>query len=145
MSAHKEPTGTVTGSGLRPDGTSLIPWIRGKCLAWDATIPDTLAASHLPSTSSQSGAAARRATTIKVQKYDSLLNTYHFVPVAVETLGSLNKEGLDLIQEIGRRTALVTGNPRETSFLLQRIAVAIQRGNSVSIKGTLPLAADITV
>jgi hypothetical protein len=52
VSAHREPTGTVASSAMRPDGVGLIPWIISKCLAWDATIPDTLAASHLPLTSS---------------------------------------------------------------------------------------------
>ena len=140
VSAHREPTGTITGSAMRPDGASLIPWIRGKCLAWDATIPDTLAASHLSSTSSQVGAAAAHASASKIQKYGSLLNTYYFVPVAIETLGVWNVEGLELMREIGRRTSVITGDPRETHFLLQRLAVAVQRGNATSITGTLPTA-----
>ena len=140
VSAHREPTGTITGSGMRPDGASLIPWIRGKCLAWDATIPDTLAASHLSSTSSQVGAAAAHASASKLQKYGPLLNTYYFVPVAIETLGVWNVEGLELMREIDRRTSVITGDPRETHFLLQRLAVAVQRGNATSVTGTLPTA-----
>ena len=46
IAATKEPSGLLAGSSLRPDGATLIPWSRGKCLAWDATTPDTLCMSH---------------------------------------------------------------------------------------------------
>ena len=39
--AYKEPTGLVTQGGKRPDGATLIPWSKGKALAWDVTVPDT--------------------------------------------------------------------------------------------------------
>ena len=34
----------------RPDGTTLLPWARGKPVAWDVTVPDTYAESHIGST-----------------------------------------------------------------------------------------------
>src|SRR6218665_315038 len=37
----REPTGLFRDDGKRPDGTTLIPWERGKYLAWDATIIHT--------------------------------------------------------------------------------------------------------
>ena len=128
----------VMGTGLRPDGASLIPWARGKCMAWDATIPDTLAASHLQSTRHSTGAAAAHAASLKSAKYSALLSTYIFVPVAIETLGAWNPEGINLVQEIGRRASIITGDPREGSFIFQRISVAVQRGNATSFSGTLP-------
>jgi len=138
IAASKEPMGLIAGSSLRPDGASLIPWSKGKPLAWDATTADTLAASHLPSTSNCAGAASAHAALLKNQKYSDLTSTFHFVPVAVETLGPWNDEGLDFVRELGRRVSLVTGDPRETSFLLQRVSVAVQLGNAVSVAGTLP-------
>jgi len=54
----REPSGLVSGTALRPDGAKLIPWVRGKYLAWDATTPDTLAASHINSTGYVAGSAA---------------------------------------------------------------------------------------
>src|SRR6188508_1233248 len=53
VAAVREPTGLITGSALRPDGATLVPWSRGKCMAWDTTIVDTVAHSHLSSTRSQ--------------------------------------------------------------------------------------------
>jgi hypothetical protein len=82
----KEPTG-LTADGKRPDGATLIPWAKGKCLAWDATVPDTLAASHLHATCTTPGAAANSAAALKIIKYASIVPANLFVPVSVETLG----------------------------------------------------------
>jgi hypothetical protein len=139
IAAVKEPSGLLPGSGLRPDGATIIPWVRGKCLAWDATTPDTLAASHLATTRNCAGAAAAHAAALKEHKYSGLISTHFFVPVAVETLGPWNHEVLDFIRELGRRLTQVTEDPRETTFLLQRISVAVQTGNAASFEGSLPL------
>ena len=47
----KEPLGLLRDDGKRLDGVTLIPWARGRCLAWDVTVSDTFAATHLPLTS----------------------------------------------------------------------------------------------
>ena len=44
--------------GKRPDGMTLLPWARGKPMAWDVTVADTYAESHLASTTLAAGAAA---------------------------------------------------------------------------------------
>ena len=43
---HKGPTALITHGGKRPDGATLIPWSKGKPLAWNATVPNTFADSH---------------------------------------------------------------------------------------------------
>ena len=45
--AEKEPPGLLRSDNKRPDGVMLIPSKQGKCLAWDVTMPDTYAQSHL--------------------------------------------------------------------------------------------------
>jgi hypothetical protein len=137
--ANKEPQGLLVGSALRPDGVTLIPWSQGKCLTWDATTPDTLAQSHVPSTSVLAGAAASQASALKVQKYSALLASYHVIPIAIETLGPFNDEGTKFIHDLGKKIAAVTGDPRETLFLKQRLSLAVQRGNAISCRGTLPV------
>ena len=55
-----------------------------------------------------------------------------FVPIAIETAGTWNKQAMELIEEIGRQCTLETEDPKETIYLYQRIAIAIQRGNALS-------------
>jgi hypothetical protein len=121
IAVTKEPTGLIVGSALRPDGSTLIPWARGKCMVWDATISDTVAASHLASTSVQAGATASRAADLKHQKYAALAATHLIMPVSLETFGAWHTDSLDFIRELGRRASQATGDQREVTFLLQRI------------------------
>jgi len=132
----KEPAGLVRTDGRRPDGLTLIPWRAGRCLIWDATVTDTLAASYLPDTSQTAGAAAEKASDRKLDKYSQLSSTYFFVPLAFETLGPINNEGLTFLSDLGKKLGTVTGDPRETSFLFQRISMTIQRFNAVAFGGT---------
>ena len=86
--SSKKSVGFFRSDGKRPDGVSLIPWARGRCITWDVTSPDTLAPSHLAVTSTQSGAASEKAAVAKRRKYTSLMSTHVFVPLAFETLGA---------------------------------------------------------
>ena len=99
----------------------------------------TVAVSRLPSTSLLDGAEAQHIAGVKNSKYISLTNTHHFVALAVKTMGPWNTEGLNLIKELGRRITEATGDPHETAYLLQRISVAVQRGNAASVVGCLPV------
>ena len=42
-----EPSGLYHSDGKHQDGTSLVPWKRGKVLVWDATCEDTFAPSYI--------------------------------------------------------------------------------------------------
>ena len=61
-----------------------------------------------------------------------------FIPVAVETYGAWGQQGLKFIKEIGRKMRDVTGEKRSKFFLSQNISMAIQKGNSACIMGTVP-------
>ena len=116
---------------------TLIPWARGRCMAWDVTVPDTLAPSHVQATAASAGAAASSSEALKSAKYADLAATHTFIPLAFETLGSWGEHARHFVAELGRRTSAVTGDIRESAFLRQRISVAIQRGNALACAGTL--------
>jgi hypothetical protein len=137
IQASKEPLGLLRSDGKRPDGVTLIPWSRGKCLTWDVTVPDTFAASHITTTSLAAGSASEKAASLKTTKYADLLTTHLFVPIAIETSGCINQTGLEFITELGKKLTQVTGDKLELSYLFQRLSVAIQRGNELCFSGTL--------
>ena len=60
------------------------------------------------------------------------------VPIATETYGAWGPQGLKLVKEIGKKIRELTYEKRSTYFLIQRIQIAIQRGNAACILGTVP-------
>ncbi|KAJ4447416.1 hypothetical protein ANN_09423, partial [Periplaneta americana] len=133
-----EPPGISRADGKRPDSFTLIPWSRGKSLIWDSTCVDTLAPFHLPNTSRHAASAAELAVKKKVNKYVHLLDNYIFVPFAVETFGPWSHDAKVLVSQIGQILISITGDRRCTTYLRQRLSIAIQRGNAMSVLGTLP-------
>ena len=127
--AVREPSGLIPGLALRPDGATIVPWSQGRCLTWDVTCPDTLAPSSLAGTSNTAGAAAEHASTMKRRKYQQITASHSFVPVAMETLGPINEDGLLMLNSLGGRIISRTGDTRERMYLFQRLSVAVQQGN----------------
>ncbi|XP_043202745.1 uncharacterized protein LOC122370853 [Amphibalanus amphitrite] len=128
-----EPTGIDRGDGKRPDGLTLFPFTEGKSLVWDATCVNTYAASHLPATAAAAGAAARDAEERKMRKYSGLADRFQIQPVAIETSGVYGPATSRFISLLGGRLVSVTGDARESSWLRQRLALAVVRGNAASV------------
>ena len=63
---------------------------------------------------------------------------FQVVPVCVEAMGPWGFHGLKFIQEVRKRIAAESGEPRSTTFLMQSIGIAIQRGNAAFVAGTVP-------
>jgi hypothetical protein len=111
-------------------------WSRGKqaeVLRGDVTVIDTLATSYLASTSVTPGSAAEIAAARKEDKYINLITTHTFVPIALETMGPISAKSLAFLRELGRRLARTSDDPRESTYLFQRLSVAIQRFNAVCV------------
>jgi len=138
----KEPSGLVRDDGKRPDGSTLIPWHAGKAMAWDVTVVNTLAESYL-SISASPGGTAEHAAARKSVKYSSLPTSHIFQPLAFETLGPINSSGITFLSELGRRLSSITGDQRESTYLFQRVSLAVQRYNSVAFKGTFLLPTEL--
>ena len=73
----------------------------------------------MPDTQQTSGAVS------KTEKYQSILQTHLFTPIAIETAGVWNNQAREFIKELGKRITTVTGEVRETSYILQQISLAI--------------------
>ena len=131
-----EPVGVCREDAKRPDGMTLIPWEGRRALLWDFTCVDTLAPSHRSLANRGPGQVASVAEEQKRRKYASLIPMYNFSPVGIETLGAWGVAGT--------RTQVfdITGDPRARSFLVQRLALDIQRENVALVMATLPSTKD---
>ncbi|KAL1446732.1 hypothetical protein WDU94_005549 [Cyamophila willieti] len=62
----------------------------------------------------------------------------NFLDFAVETLGPWPDETINFIDRLGGLLYEASQEPRSRSFLVERISLSIQRGNSASVLGSLP-------
>ena len=116
---------------------SVYPWKQGKLLLWDFTCSDTLAKSYVSNSSKQPGYVAKEAEERKNKTYENLLETHHFTPIAVETMGTWGDAGKEFIKELGKKIKEQTGEKKAASYLFQSIGIAMQRGNALSVLGTI--------
>ena len=136
-----EPSGIYRSDGKRPDGMSIVPWKSGKLLVWDVTCADTFAPSYTSIASSKPGAVAAQAEERKCSKYSHLSLNHIFTPVSIETSGSLGPKTRHFLKELGCRLRQATGEIN-SSYLLQRLSIAVQRGNMASVMGSIGHSAD---
>ena len=66
--AAKEPANLILQNGKCPDSSTLITWSRGKPMAWDVTVPDSYAESHIGNTATEARAATNQATANKIAR-----------------------------------------------------------------------------
>jgi len=82
------------------------------------------------------GAAASSTENRKITKYADLEHSHIFIPVGIKTMGVWGLGATKLVSALGRRLAIDSGDPRSNFFLRERIDIAIQRGNALSVFGT---------
>ena len=127
-----EPSGIDRGDGKRPDGITVYPYSRGRCLIWDATCVNTFASSNLILAALAAGSFADAADVRKIAKYAELGRRLIFQPVAVETSGAMAKSTIQFFC-CCRRLAVRYQDQRESDCLFQRVSLAILRWNAYSI------------
>eukprot|EP00731_Ephydatia_muelleri_P006326 Em0003g574a len=97
----------------------------------------TYAPSYSTIAAQQAGAVGQQAEDKKAQKYKHLSSHHFFTPVAIETSGVYGPRTADFLKELGHRFRQVSGEASSFHYLAQRLSVAIQRGNSASVMGTM--------
>ena len=138
VAAIREPPGISRNDGKRPDGVTCFPYRNGRPLVWDFTCSCTLAPSHVQISASSPGKVAERREELKLEKYSDLTHDYEVIPICVETMGTFGPSAQKFFADVGRRIIARSGEKRAASFLRQSIGLAIQRGNALSILGTVP-------
>ena len=103
---------------------------------------DTLAPSNRLTASTGPGVLACSAERFKQRKYSSLTPTFIFAPVCIESLGAWGESAKKFVHQVGARVRENTGEVRATSFLIQRLAIDVQRGNAASVMATIPATKD---
>ena len=78
FNAVLEPVGLDRGDGKRPDGMTVFPFSRGKCLIWDCTCVDSFSSSALALTATEPGSATRSAVVRRNLKYEGLCEQTFF-------------------------------------------------------------------
>ena len=68
-------------------------------------------------------------------EYVHLEATYHFIPIAIETLGVVEEEGRNFFKDLGRRISDIIQEQQSHQYLLQRVTIEVKRGNATSILG----------
>jgi len=58
--------------------------------------------------------------------------------VAFETMGCPSTSTHDFLCDLGKRISKINGDIRSGDFLLQRLSIAIQRGNAAAVFGSMP-------
>ena len=81
----------------------------------------------------EAGAVAYQAEHKKCVKYAHLDHHHIFTPIAIETSGVYGSETLKFLKELGHRLKQASGECNAYSYLLQRLSVAVQRGNAASV------------
>jgi len=97
-----------------------------------------LAESYIKRAAREADAAAEVAASRKKVKYAELDSCYLFQLIAVQTLSVFNSSANSLLNEIGWKISINTGESRESSFLYQRISVLVQRFNAILLHDSLP-------
>ena len=101
-----EPAGLDRGDGRRPNGITVYPYSRGRCLIWDATCVNTFASSNLIRAALVAGSVADAAEVRKIARYAKLGRRFIFQQVVVETSGAMGKSTNKFCKHLGRQLAV---------------------------------------
>ena len=128
-----EPNGLCLSNGKRPDGQTLLPWSRGKCLVWDFTCVHRKCPTYSSLSRLEGATVAGAAETRKLRTYEELSNRFLVQPVALETNGAVGPLSMKFLKELGKRIVSTSGDKRAASYLRQRLGLCVQMGNAACV------------
>ena len=98
-----------------------------------------LAVSHRRLGDEPGASVAAHKETMKCGKYNEVVskNNLIFYPISCETLGGFGPKSRDFIRQLSDRAVKKTGEKWCAISLRQRLGIAIQVGNAVSIQQSL--------
>jgi len=135
--ATREPHSLCGRYDKRPDGATQIPW---KSIGLGRLLLQHIRTVICASQQQEGWFSSNMETELmKLLKYQDISTGVDFIPVAIESSGVWVQHAMELVSEFGRRLSEVSHEPRSTSFLRQRLAVAFKRGNASCIIGTLQI------
>ena len=133
FNAVLDPVGLDCRDGKRPDGMTVFPFSRGKCLILDFTCADSFSSSALAQTATEPGSASRSAEVCKNHRYEGLCDRYIFQAIAIETSCVFGRDTNAFISRLGHMATTISGERREAEFHRQRLSLATVRGNAQSV------------
>ena len=136
LSPRVEEGGIIKGTQQRPADITLPGFPIGHDTLIDVTVVNPLQRNSVEEAVHTAGVAMRRMKESKRRTYQRGLKSHQvFKPLAFETLGRWDEEAVALLKRITSILARNQGKDEaETQrFLVQRVGITIQRGNTVSL------------
>ena len=134
-----EQTGPYCLDGKCPDG-AIVQWKGGKVLVWDATCPHTLAPSYTNFVTRELKQEQYMAEEAERKKKGQVLPPWSQSPFCacgyMLITGGLGPEARSFFWKLCWRLMDSSSKPLSHFYLLQKVAVAIQHGNTEAILGS---------
>jgi len=108
--------------------------VRAPC--WSCSLmADTFAVSYRGQATTAAGCVVAHAEEKKCVKYSHLAPYYLFQPVVMETSGVINPNSFSFLRALGSPLAQQSSESKASSYLLQRLSIVVQQGNTAAILG----------
>ena len=109
----------------------LVPWRVDKFLVWDATCKDTFAPSYISYAAREACLVAKQGAQVSPSGC-----LPHLCPSGSGDLWCLWQGSSCFNKDFGHRLEQSTGEAKSGLYLLQRMSVAVQRGNTAAVLGS---------
>jgi len=131
----KEPVGLLWQDSKRPDGTTILhAVVEGKAAGIRRHSPGHVCQRPRQQHSHGNRSCSQPFRHQQDQQIQATIRKSHLHSSG--HLKSRYHQAVELVQELGSRVIIITGDSRETIYLFQQLSVALQKGNAVSFQNT---------